>query len=78
MLAAAAALPRVQPDRPLEQRDSLEEFFLLDQVGAGGVERPDVVRVGLEPVNDGVLVERVDLERGWLGKVRLGGERLGH
>ena len=72
----AAALPGMQPDGALEQRDRLGEFFLLDEVRAGGVQRPDVVRVVLEPIDDGVLVDRVDLQRVGPGEVRLGCERL--
>ncbi|GIT78230.1 MAG: hypothetical protein Ct9H300mP32_6120 [Verrucomicrobiota bacterium] len=47
-------------DRSLEQRDCLEVFLPLDKVRAGGL-RPRVVWVGLEPIDDGIFVERIDL-----------------
>ena len=65
----------MQPDGALKQRNRLGEFFLLNEVRTGGVQRPDVVRVGIQPIDDCVFVDRVDLQRVGPGKVRLGCER---
>ena len=66
----------MQPNGTFEQRDRLCKFLLRDEVRAGGVQRPDVVRVVLEPIDDGVFVDRIDLKRVRAGKVRLRREGL--